>query len=68
MISEQIHDGVGIAVVRGLDNAQFDDEQCIIAFAGIAAHVCPERASDAYANQTLSALPVARDIIPCKLM
>jgi hypothetical protein len=55
-LSLQIHDGHGVAVLRGLDAANFNDEESVIAFAGVASYVCPERATDAYANQTLSKL------------
>jgi hypothetical protein len=53
-LSAELHNGPGIAVLRGLDAAKFNDEEAVIAFAGIAAHVCPLRATDSYANQTLS--------------
>ena len=41
-------------MVRGLDAARFNDEEAVIAFAGISSYVCPKRATDSYANQTLS--------------
>jgi hypothetical protein len=53
-ISKDIHQGHGIVVVRGLDAAKFNDEEAVVAFAGICSYVCPERATDSYANQTLS--------------
>lgn len=53
-VSEQIHNGIGLATIRGLDAARFNDKTSIIAFAGVASYVCPERATDPYANQTLS--------------
>ena len=53
-ISDEIHHGRGVAVVRGLDSAVLNDEESVIAFAGLASYVCPERATDSYANQTLS--------------
>lgn len=46
--------GRGMAVLRGLDAAQLNDEESVIAFVGLAAHVCSQRATDDYANQTLS--------------
>lgn len=50
-------------VLRGLDAARFNDEEAVIAFAGICSYVCPERATDSYANQTLSKFsPHARHI------
>lgn len=53
-ISKELHHGRGVAVVRGLDAARFNDEEAVIAFAGVCAYICPERATDSYANQTLS--------------
>jgi hypothetical protein len=53
-ISDKVHHGEGIAVLRGLQAARFNDEEAVIAFAGISSYVCPKRATDAYANQTLS--------------
>jgi len=51
-ISDEIHHGRGVVVVRGLDSAVLNDEESVIAFAGLASYVCPERATDSYANQT----------------
>lgn len=53
-ITKAIHEGRGVAVLRGLDTARFNDEEAVIAFAGVCAHICPQRATDSYANQTLS--------------
>ncbi|KAH7090432.1 hypothetical protein FB567DRAFT_558668 [Paraphoma chrysanthemicola] len=53
-ISTELHQGHGIVVIRGLDAANFNDEEAVIAFAGICSYVCPERATDSYANQTLT--------------
>jgi len=55
-ISQELHEGRGVAVLRGLDAARFNDEEAVIAFAGVCAYVCPQRATDSYANQTLSEL------------
>ncbi|KAF2760654.1 hypothetical protein EJ05DRAFT_536719 [Pseudovirgaria hyperparasitica] len=52
--SEHIHDGPGLSVVRGLNEARFNDEESVLAFVGVSSHVCPERATDGFANQTLS--------------
>ncbi|KAF2447070.1 Clavaminate synthase-like protein [Karstenula rhodostoma CBS 690.94] len=52
--SKQVHEGFGVAVIRGLHAARFNDEEAVIAFVGICAHTCPLRATDSYANQTLS--------------
>lgn len=53
-LSKEVHCGSGVAVLRGLHTARFNDEEAVIAFVGICAHVCAERATDSYANQTLS--------------
>lgn len=53
-LSHELHAGTGVVVLRGLDKARFNDEEAVIAFAGICSYVCPERATDSYANQTLS--------------
>lgn len=53
-ISKELHQGTGVVVLRGLDAANFNDEEAVIAFAGVCSYVCPERATDSYANQTLS--------------
>jgi hypothetical protein len=53
-ISKELHNGRGVVVIRGLDAAKFNDEESVIAFAGVASHVCALRASDSYANQALS--------------
>lgn len=54
VISDELHRGTGVAVVRGLDAAHLNDEEAVIAFAGISSHICALRASDSYANQALS--------------
>ncbi|KAF2748976.1 Clavaminate synthase-like protein [Sporormia fimetaria CBS 119925] len=53
-ISDIVHDGTGVAVLRGLDAARLNDEEAVIAFAGVCSFVCDLRATDSYANQTLS--------------
>ncbi|PVI06769.1 Clavaminate synthase-like protein [Periconia macrospinosa] len=53
-ISSELHQGTGISVLRGLDTARFNDEEAVIAFAGICSYVAGLRATDSYANQTLS--------------
>ncbi|KAF2116777.1 hypothetical protein BDV96DRAFT_490595 [Lophiotrema nucula] len=55
-ISEMVHLGQGIGIARGLHAANFNDEEAIIAYAGVNAHVAPLRATDDFANQTLSKL------------
>ncbi|OAK98102.1 Clavaminate synthase-like protein [Phaeosphaeriaceae sp. SRC1lsM3a] len=53
-VSKELHQGQGIVVLRGLDAANFNDEEAVVAFAGVCSYVCPNRATDSYANQTLS--------------
>ncbi|CAN9244080.1 unnamed protein product [Alternaria alternata] len=53
-ISGELHQGKGVAVLRGLHAACLNDEEAVIAFAGLCSYICPERATDAYSNQTLS--------------
>jgi len=38
-ISRKLHHGDGIAVLRGLDPAQYSDEDNAIAYCGLASHV-----------------------------
>jgi hypothetical protein len=53
-ISTDVHRGKGVSVLRGLEAARFNDEEAVIAFAGVCSYVALQRATDAYANQTLS--------------
>ncbi|KAF2005266.1 Clavaminate synthase-like protein [Amniculicola lignicola CBS 123094] len=53
-LSGQVHNGRGIAILRGLDTARLNDEESVIAFVGVSSYVAPLRATDSYANQTLS--------------
>jgi len=52
--SKDLHEGPGVVVLRGLNAARFNDEEAVVAFAGVSAYVAPQRATDSYANQTLS--------------
>ncbi|ORY00358.1 hypothetical protein BCR34DRAFT_494590 [Clohesyomyces aquaticus] len=64
-ISDEVHNGWGVAVLRGLDAARLNDEEATIAFVGISSYVCPSRATDSYANQTLSHIRDAtHDAVP----
>jgi hypothetical protein len=65
--SKALHQGRGVVVLRGLDAAKFNDEEAVVAFAGVCSYVCPERATDSYANQTLSvssSQPLIENIMP----
>ena len=57
-VSDKVHFGQGFASVRGLDAANFNDEEAIIAFTGINSHIANKRATDDFANQTLSKLNI----------
>ncbi|KAF9698185.1 hypothetical protein EKO04_003841 [Ascochyta lentis] len=64
-ISKELHEGPGVVVLRGLEAARFNDEEAVIAFAGVCSYVAPERATDSYANQTLSHIRDAtKEIVP----
>ncbi|CAN9141386.1 unnamed protein product [Alternaria alternata] len=68
-ISKELHRGKNVVVLRGLDSAYLNDEEAVIAFAGVCSYVCPERATDSYANQTLShVLDATKKTVPedCK--
>lgn len=63
--SKELHQGPGVVVLRGLEAARFNDEEAVIAFAGVCAYVAPERATDSYANQTLSHIRDAtKEVVP----
>lgn len=53
-VSKELHQGPGVVVLRGLEAARLNDEEAVVAFAGVCSYVAPERATDSYANQTLS--------------
>lgn len=42
-ISDQIYRGVGFQIVRGLDPSKYTQRQSIIIYAGVSAHVFPQR-------------------------
>jgi hypothetical protein len=64
-VSKELHQGPGVAVLRGLQAARFNDEEAVIAFAGVSSYVAPERATDSYANQTLSHVRDAtKEVVP----
>ncbi|KAJ4340585.1 hypothetical protein N0V95_007460 [Ascochyta clinopodiicola] len=64
-ISKELHEGSGVVVLRGLEAARFNDEEAVIAFAGVCSYIAPERATDSYANQTLSHVRDAtKEVVP----
>lgn len=42
-VSNQVYNGIGFNVIHGLDPARYTPEQNVIIYAGIAAHVAPQR-------------------------
>lgn len=64
-ISGALHYGTGVVVLRGLQKAKLNDEEAVIAFAGVSSYICALRATDSYANQTLSHIRDAtHDVVP----
>jgi hypothetical protein len=49
--------------VRGLAAAKFNAEEEVVAYAGVSSYVCPERATDDWADQTLGILSPLPDNI-----
>lgn len=72
-ISHKVHHGMGFAVLRGLDPKQYDDEENVIAYCGLASYVGLERVTNAFGmsmsmslKQTF--LPVKSIELSCNLM
>lgn len=64
-ISNELHNGIGVVILRGLHEANLNDEESVIAFAGICSYICELRATDEFANQTLSHVRDAtHDVVP----
>ncbi|MCJ1314656.1 hypothetical protein MMC25_008338 [Agyrium rufum] len=42
-LSEQLYNGAGFQIIHGLDPSKYNSKQQIIVYAGISAHVCPQR-------------------------
>lgn len=55
-ISDQLHNGIGFAVLRGLDPKRYDDEENVIAYCGLASYVGAERITNAF-GMSMSELP-----------
>ena len=47
-ISNQLHDGIGFAVLRGLNPKFYDDEENVIAYCGLVSYVGAERITNAF--------------------
>ncbi|KAJ8130640.1 hypothetical protein O1611_g2987 [Lasiodiplodia mahajangana] len=42
-LSDQIYKGAGFQIIRGLDPSKYTPKQSLIVYAGVSAHVCPQR-------------------------
>lgn len=42
-IAGRLYDGVGFQIVHGLDSSKYTARQNIIIYAGVSAHICPQR-------------------------
>lgn len=42
-LSDQLYKGVGFQIIHGLDPAKYTPKQKVIMYAGVTAHVCPQR-------------------------
>jgi len=42
-LSGQLYNGVGFQIIHGLDPSKYTSKQQIIVYAGVSAHICPQR-------------------------
>ena len=42
-VSDDVYNGLGFQVVRGIDPSEYSPRQSVILHAGLSAHICPER-------------------------
>ncbi|KAL8952551.1 MAG: hypothetical protein Q9222_001541 [Ikaeria aurantiellina] len=42
-LSDQLYKGVGFQIIHGLDPTKYTQKQRIIVYAGVSAHICPQR-------------------------
>ncbi|GJC77409.1 taurine hydroxylase-like protein SAT17 [Colletotrichum liriopes] len=42
-LSDHLYNGVGFQIIHGLDPSKYDAKQKITVYAGVSAHVCPQR-------------------------
>lgn len=42
-LSDQLYNGVGFQIIHGLDSSKYTSKQQIIVYAGVSAHICPQR-------------------------
>ena len=42
-LSDQLYKGVGFQIIHGLDPMKYTPKQKIIVYAGVTAHICPQR-------------------------
>ena len=65
-ISGQLHDGIGFAVLRGLDPKRYDDEENVIAYCGLASYVGAERVTNAFGMSLSEPSPgYSKPIVSC---
>lgn len=42
-LSDHLYNGVGFQIIHGLDPSKYTERQKIIVYAGVSAHICPQR-------------------------
>lgn len=42
-LSDQLYNGLGFQIIHGLDSSKYNPRQRLIVYAGITAHICPQR-------------------------
>ncbi|EPE33005.1 Clavaminate synthase-like protein [Glarea lozoyensis ATCC 20868] len=42
-LSDQLYEGVGFQIIHGLDPTKYNSKQQMIVYAGVSAHICPQR-------------------------
>lgn len=42
-LSDQLYNGVGFQIIHGLDPSKYTPKQKLTVYAGVSAHVCPQR-------------------------
>ncbi|KAF2655318.1 taurine catabolism dioxygenase TauD [Lophiostoma macrostomum CBS 122681] len=60
-ISKRVHTEEGVEVLRGLQALKITDNQSIMVFVGLCSYIASLRATDSFANQTLSHVRDARN-------
>jgi len=64
-IGSSLYNGMGIAVLRGIDPTIYNDYDKVIVFAGVASYICSERGTDDFAGVTMGHIrDASHDNIP----